>query len=226
VENSFYSLDVCESISDLSESSVELLRNQSSPFLNYDWFHAFSSHVSHSLGKPKWLILSESGEVVALLPMIEEQRGIYLVLRSMTNYYSPYFDLISSPGTSRSILLEHIFGAARELFSVYDIIEFLPTTEEVLTDFSAVFGQNGWYCHKYEHTINFQETNIQDFGSYWNERPSRLQSTVKRKQKKLNGISHKYKICIIDLTDEALAEYHYTYFRSWKVTEPFPAFID
>lgn len=218
-------VSIVTSMEGLSSSAVELLKNESSPFLNYQWFSAFCSQVCPSLGEQKWLVLSENEQAIAILPMFSYTRGKYKILRSMTNYYSPYFSPISSDA-NQGVHLDSIVEKAGSLFHQYDLIEILPVTDFIKKQFTDSFVKIGWASHCYSQSKNWRELEINYFTEYWEQRPSILRSTVARKGKKLDNIEHEFKIYSEQLPDQALADYHRVYFNSWKIEEPFPTFID
>lgn len=220
-----FKLDIFDSFEELPRSSFELLTDEKSLFLDYDWFHAFSEHICHALGKPRWISLTKNGETQAVLPMVERKLKSSRVLHSMSNYYSPYFELLSSQASQKNNL-ETIAELGQNFFQQFDIVEFQPVCESLKNNLISVFGGKKWSPDAHTYTSNWRECGITDFASYWERRPSQLKATIIRKKKKLSLLNHEFKIFTSDLSDKALADYHYVYFKSWKKNEPFPAFID
>ncbi len=83
--------------------------------------------------------------------------------------------------------------------------------------------------HKvFSQTDNIYQTALSDFEKYYQQRPSKLRNTIKRRGKKL-AKAHQYETCIIsELSDFPLAFDHYKtiYQQSWKGEEHSFAFIE
>lgn len=194
------------------------------PFLNLDWFEVFSAHVAPRLGEQLWLSLLKDGKAVAILPLLACAEGGLSVLKSMGNYYSPYFDVICQEEGGEQFLRELIAQAGRELRN-YDIIRLSPLTSSAARRIRAAFSSQGYLTHSYHHTENWRLQKIAGFDHFWSSRPSQLRSTVERKGKKLKALEHKFEIYTHALSDDVVAEYGDIYLRSWKRDEPFPTFI-
>lgn len=219
------SLIVQDSFDQLSPSSIELLKSEPSPFLDYYWFRAFSKYVVHAMGQPQWLVLSNGDSTMALMPMVARKIGRCHILQSMTNYYCPYFDIIAND-ISRAELTEELIKRAKPIFDQYDRIDILPLIDEVKGRFLAAFNIDNFHCHQYRHSTNWRKLGITDFSEYWSARSSKLRATISRKYRKLLKLEHEIRIYSGDISEKALADYHRVYFKSWKTNEPHPAFID
>lgn len=171
-------------------------------------------------------MLFDDGKVLALLPMQETRKGKKRTLTSLTNYYSPHFDIICY-GTDHLEKLTKLIDLGRAFFSTYDVIAIAPLTPQATENFLKAMCKNGFYQHQYKYSTNWRQEGISGFAEYWSNVSSRLQTTVKRKSKKLAQLGgYRFSIAPTDDLESALLDYHEVYYKSWKVTEPTPSFID
>ena len=201
-----------------------LLEEQASPFLDHKWFRIFEAQVAPHIGEPRWMCLRDGPANYALLPMLERQTGNTRLLTSMSNYYSPYFDLLTEAHYKEPY--KHFVEAFSEVLKTYDVIELSPLTPKVSNGFRAAFRHLGWHCHRYPLSVNWREKDISNFQKYWANRPGQLRQAVTRKTKKVDKVPHRWVITSDTPTDTQLADYHRVYYHSWKPREPYPCFID
>lgn len=198
----------------------------SSPFAGASWFELFSRTVASGQGEIRWLILQNERSTLLLLPMLEcRDRGIR-ILKSLSNYYTPYFDCISA-SQNQPQLLAILFDQAREFLKQYDKIEICPLTPAVRDTFKVALQNGGFFTRSYIYSYNWRYLKITTFREYWSTINSRLKHTVKRKGKKI-AVEGDIEYSIVrdeNLTD-ALADYHALYSKSWKAAESHPLFID
>lgn len=217
-------LVISESFGELPESSRALLRAVHNPFMDGDWFEVFSEHVAPALGKELWLSLTSNEETLAVLPLLSAQEGRLKVLRSMSNYYSSYFDVITK-SDNVDLYLSELVKCAKSVLESHDLIDLVPLTPGAKARVLQAFSANGYITHAYHHTENWRQLDIQDFESFWASRPSRLKSTVKRKGKKLEKTGYDIQVINHDLTSDQISHYNDIYLKSWKVPEPFETFV-
>jgi hypothetical protein len=82
---------------------------------------------------------------------------------------------------------------------------------------------SGLVAAQYRNFVNFYER-TDNFEAYWNLRPSRLKSTVRRKLPQAVARHADFR-CYPDGVGEAIAAYEQVYRASWKPSEPHPRFI-
>lgn len=216
---------VFDSIDSLAPASMDLLARQPSPFQDRDWFGIFETQVAPFIGEPRWLQLQDDDLGVMLLPMLARQSGKSKQLTAMSNYYSPYFDLLAHQPKSIANYQEFIRQFQGTL-RAYDVVELSPLTTEVSEGFRQAFRQQGWHCHRYPMSVNWRESKIASFAEYWAHRPGQLREAVARRSKKLARQQCRWAINSGRPTEAQLADYHRVYYLSWKPNEPFPVFID
>lgn len=159
------------------------------------------------------------GRAELWLPMIEEAKGLF---RALSNWYSfrwsPVFRHAESDAQKSALMR----AAAQSLKSRAHAVTLSPLAEDDALPLRAAFAAEGWRVHVKQcdenHILRVQGRNFED---YWEGRPGRLRSTVKRKAK-----SGAVDIRILTHFDEAAwADYQTVYARSWKPEEGSPDFL-
>ncbi len=195
----------------------------------------------------EWLKLTRThvlgdAALVAARARDEAGRSAWLMLRDLggrrASAFASWYTLAFAPifswsplegslkvqkgGASRQRSL--IAAMARALRSRFDAISLSPLDAEdgFVDQLKAGFSESGWLAVQSVATANWiAETDGQPFSVYWEQRPSRLRNTVKRKRRQAQLDTH-----ILDRFDEqAWAAYEHVYAASWKPAEGSPAFL-
>ena len=190
---------------------------------NY-WFSAFAEHVNHNKHNFSLPLTGQAG--LAFFSSNPSQPGN--TLDSMTNYYSPIYGIAGQPIATlpcAATLQQHA-----SIFSAYDYINILPLYSNQAQAWCQSFATLGFKGFIYQHSVNWYEPDITSLAQYWQRRPSQLKNTLKRKQELMNKDGNFtvkiYSEGSAELLMQALIDYHQVYYRSWKRSEPTPAFID
>lgn len=193
-------------------------------FSRLAWFSLFEEFICNDNIKAKsFVFIKHDSQFILPLAIYENQ------LKSLTNYYSPFYRMLGSSPVTANICQQAIQSCQDELKN-YDTVDLLPLYEEDAENFKYAFESIGFKGFTYLHSINWYHENITDIDQYWSLRPSKLLNTLKRKKRKLEKMGG-YSVVMstaknaFDLNKE-LADYHHVYFDSWKKVEPYPAFID
>ena len=213
-----------------------LLAKQSSGPLNTDPHLVF-----------EWFILlaetaMPEGALLALFPLSQgkEQDSSFLPVMVLPNehgkvlalgtFYTPLFGLVNEAQVDEGAL-SHLAEQLRKSRPSFSEAQFSPldTESRGFALLAASFKNAGWLVDDYVCFGNWhQKTNPGNYAAYLSERPSRLQNTLLRAEKKL-GKSSGYKLQIVQhdnaLLGAAIDAYVQVYNQSWKVPEPFPKFI-
>lgn len=221
-------LSILPAWSDLPDSALTLLARteQDCLFCGDSWYGLFSAEVAERSFEPHWFILSRNRQAELILPMMQRRGGGKKTLRSMSNYYTPYFAPVGGQrdgGASLRTLLELAADALRP----FDSIEFFPLTEEAVRTFDQASGGLGFAVETAIQTWNWRQTGIRSFEDYWATRDSRLRNTVTRKRRKLDAEGgFTFSIAGTDDIESSLRDYQRVYGNSWKTQENYPQFID
>ncbi len=215
----------------LPSSLLELYKANEPFYQKIEWFIAFSRFVSFDDLGDRYLATTEDKHSL-LLPLQISNISLFggllkgRQLNSMTNYYSPYFELTSNGVASQLSHTEFLEQFKRYLIRV-DQIQFKPLIESEMNQFREGFKRLGLFVSSYVSSVNWYEDNIRGVNDYWEKRPNKLKNTIRRKKAKLDKMGG-YELVVHKATDlvQALADFHRVYYYSWKTNEPFPAFID
>lgn len=217
------SLAIVDAFENLEAGERGLLRAQSNPFLDEEWFRSFSRYVAPAIGEEQWLCLKDGEACTAMLPLLALSNARNQTLSSMANYYSPYFGII---GDATPDIAHCLISRASDQLAPYKQITLSPMIHEPSANLEQAFRGAGWLTHRYAFSGNWREEDIADFGKYWQRRPSRLRNSVRRKTRKLPAGASRFELITDAVSDKQLFDFHQVYRRSWKPKEPFPAFID
>ena len=198
-------------------------------FLQLAWYKIFDRYVRHSDGNTLSLYLHGDDERAGFLPLYEEKSSGCRHLYSLTNFYSPAFDLLGS-GYPAARDYEHFVRQFRRFFRNFGRADFSPLTHEQANNWKRAFSTIGFQGFVYRKSTNWFYDGITDLDSYWKTRPSRLRNTIKRKSERLRRAGG-FEVSVVHPDSRLalwnfLAHYHHVYYASWKRAEPFPAFID
>lgn len=198
-------------------------------FLRNEWFSLFDQYIRHSDGATRYLSLCNSSGIEAQLPVYEEMSGGIRELRSLTNFYSPFFQLIGD-GVLNADDHHAFVQRFKRYLTRFDRIDLVPLMERDAFYWKRAFAGLGFRGFIYSYSTNWYQDGIAGLNSYWAARPSRLLNTIKKKTDKL-ARQHGFTVGIVDPKNKLelwryLGHYHQVYFSSWKQAEPYPAFID
>lgn len=201
------------------------LSNSSSVFVSKTWFKAFADHIHHN--KNNFSVpLTENGDLAFFSSC--KNSGRTHALTSMTNYYSPIYGFADQ--YLETIPSVKILKEQERIFTPYDSIDILPLYSSQAQAWAAAFKTLGFKSFIYQHSVNWFQPDITSVADYWQQRPSQLKNTLKRKQelmKKDKSFSIRiYSEGSTEVFMQALIDYHTVYFHSWKQLEPTPSFID
>ncbi len=214
-----------------SVKALQLFSEHNSLFVQPEWFYLFERSIGGA-GEPRWFIHQpDSAQDALCFPALALPVGRLggKQLQSMSNYYSPYFDLMACKPYSEQQLLQ-LFSSFQADFASYDTINIVPCQSDKAALWSKALKHIGFHSHIYQHSMNWYHPDIQDIEDFWAKRPSRLRHTLQRKKEKMQK-SGQYR-CHIFTTGcrqeliRLLIDYHHCYRNSWKNIEPNPGFID
>ena len=193
--------------------------------LSLPWLEATKNFMLESTDKLIVHCLFNAKQVLIIaLPLVYEKNGRRI--KSLSSFYSAiaeplYFTQQNMKGNEQALM--QLFG-----FIEQDFIDNKVSWQSMqLGSFdqdsaveNAIVGH--FPAHKiFSQTDNIYQTALNDFEQYYQQRPSQLRNTIKRRSKKL-AKEHQYDISIITkLTDFSLAFEHYKsiYQQSWKGEE-------
>ncbi len=199
---------------------------EDSPYSALGWWEDFTVHICGT-NTQFWLCLYENDKAICVLPLMENFTGGAKALQGISNFYTAYFKPLSDGPSPREEDLVELFSRSEQFLQQYDTLDLFPLTPDVMETLKHSLERAGYFCYPYRYSVNWRQTDIEDFQQYWSTRPRRLRQTIMRKRKRVdNNKAFRFDLFVSRDTDKALADYHKVYFESWKVVEPFPRFID
>lgn len=186
---------------------------------SWGWFKALADTTLEDEERALVLgLFSAEGEPLAALPIATSPSG---VIRALSAPYTTIFAPAIFEAELAKCLGLHLGRATRSFLDIGP----LPN-DSITSALIEGLRASGLQVARYFHFPNRFES-VVDFGSYWNERPSRLRHTLKRKYSRAArtyNLGFTYANAKDQLRSAALA-YADVYEQSWKVPEPHPLFI-
>ena len=186
---------------------------QKNLFDRIDWYRLLLQHCD--LGGSPFIVRARDPDGAAWLFLIRSGRHA----KALANWYS-----LEAGPVSHGIVKPALFEAlARRLRAVnIGSVALYPVTADRLALLSAPFRAAGWIVHSPARTANWSiDLPKTGWDAYLSARPSRLRSTLSRKQR-----SSAPEIQIIsDFQDNSWDIYEEIYAESWKPREGSPSFL-
>jgi hypothetical protein len=223
---------VYQSFKDLPES-VLVANNyptQQNYLLSNNWFqNLFDTVLSQELDL-RIYVATENNEDVAGILFCGVARNTKKLV-SLTNFYSlEYAPIVFSPEKDSCTVIDSIIEHIVNEKPRWDIIalRLLRPESKEYACITESLKKSGFFINSYFQYENWiYQLKGLDFSTYYDERPSQLLNTIKRKTNKLKKLSEiEIKIFTED-NDELLAgisDYVTVYNNSWKKSEPYADF--
>lgn len=165
--------------------------------------------------RPEWFALLERGGARAVIasageganqvvfPLHQAKDGF----DSLTNWFSFTWRPLGACAAARSAI-------ARDLRSKTGLVRMAPLAADVADELQSTFRQAGWLVFREQCDENHVlAVGGRSFAEYWEQRPGKMRTTLKRKAKKVDVeiLAH--------FDEDAWAEYRAIYQQSWKPEE-------
>lgn len=193
------------------EDAGALLRGESSAEARFGWFHAVARTTLKAGEKAAVAVLSENAAIVLAI----SDEGA----RALTAPYTTRFAPAAEDTEAAYALGLQAGGFANAVLR----LEALDPDEPLTAAFLAGLERSGLVTVRYDHFANWHES-INGFFPYWEKRPSRLKSTVRRKSAAAEKAGVRYRLIRTDLA-AAMQAYEEIRAASWKDAEPHPEFL-
>ena len=218
---------VCYTDWDRLPDSAESLFSRAaheSVFFSRPWFEILIRHASADRERLVLACVVEHGQVLALLPLEMRSGGHGYAL---THLYSSLYTLLLAESGTREVMECLARGLSGMPFSSLRL-EPIAGDDPNLHGFQQVTESLGIACHRTFRFHNWlHRTRGQSFDEYMAARPARVRSSIARKERKL-AREHGYTIRLATGSglQQAMADYHAVYSRSWKANELYGDFIE
>lgn len=170
-------------------------------------------------------VLRQGGQVKAVLPTLRHARRLGLEVASLSNFYAALYAPALAEGVDAQTLLPLLQGLRRERLAVYRFAPMDPGSRafQVLRDAMAMAGLS---THAYFTFGNWYQPVSQAWPDYLQARSGQIRSALKRQGKKFAAQGGRLEIVQGGpALRPAIAAYQQVYARSWKLPEPYPAFM-
>jgi CelD/BcsL family acetyltransferase involved in cellulose biosynthesis len=212
------------SIAALPFGGQALLDHAAGLFAGRAWWDAVVAHAIPPLATPSFVAIRRGGQVTALVPMLRTGGRMTGLTTPYTCEYAPLF----AAGLDRPARIAAMaaFGAFCRPAGIVRL-DALPAEWPYLGELRAGARQAGLLVLRFDHFGNWHEdvANL-DWSAYLLGRPGALRETIRRRLRRAEQRSD----ARFDLftrpeqMEQAVAAFESVYRRSWKDTEPFPAF--
>ena len=202
-------------------------------FASASWYENYLLHIPEVDQIVSFIALSSEGSRL-VMPVIHKRnsaRGFkYVSVEGLANYYSPYFEPMHDASESAVIpLMEEAFSTLLHSGTHWDLLKFSPLYKGGLVHMALVRvlqnAKASWqefFCFN-----NWYQGITGSYGEYLKERPGRLRSTIKRRQRRLERTAGS-RVEIItggERLEAGIQAYLEVYGRSWKDPESHRGFI-
>ncbi|NMP33050.1 GNAT family N-acetyltransferase [Thalassotalea sp. M1531] len=190
-----------------------------------EWYEAFYRYVCFGDKSVRILhTLEQSYLPVQIINSPKKTCFLNRKLVGLSNFYTPFFQMVSNNEADNYAAC---FNHFQRFLHQFAQIEFTPMISSELDKCREALEKIGFFVASHQCSVNWYEDNIKSVDDYWAKRPSKLKNTIRRKREKLVKAGEFHTVIHHgDNLVKALLDFHLVYFKSWKVNEPFPAFID
>ncbi|MEO1044779.1 MAG: GNAT family N-acetyltransferase [Pseudomonadota bacterium] len=210
----------------VQEQAREELSRSALPslFQRLEWFEALHAHCLPRQQPAIFRAASNDPEHPSFAWLFLMQTALPWRLQGLANWYSftcgPIFGGDYDEVTRMSLLRSIARIARRKAHRIS--LHQIPDDNSEATLLRRAFRQEGWITSHAPCDVNhYLQLGDRSFDDYWQGRPGRMRSTVRRKAR-----SHEISVRIDTMvTPENWSDYESVYNRSWKPGEGSPAFI-
>lgn len=203
-------------------SLFEHCRNESM-FFSREWFEALYATTFKDGQSLLLASVVDKGDVLALLPLIEEDEH----RESFSHRYTALYSLLLAEDKQAEVLDCLAKGLNQHPIHSLELSPVADDDSNILSLKTALI-TSGYEYHQHFFFYNWiHRTQRQSFDEYMTGRPAQLRNTIARKQRKLER-EHKYNIRMFkgNEVQQGLIDYHAAYSASWKANEQFAALLD
>jgi len=199
-------------------------------FLSLDWFEClFETALTGSLAPRIYVVADQAGAPIAALVCGVPADARRLV--SLSNFYTIEFGVIEfRPGPDIDAAVGQIvacIAGERPRWTGVDLccMRSGPASTMAIAHALAAAGFDSQTSVQYENW--YLQTQGRTFDAYFSSRSKKLKKTIPymvRKITRTDTLEHRIHLDTGPALEQAIREYVSVYDRSWKVSEPFPAF--
>jgi ribosomal protein S18 acetylase RimI-like enzyme len=202
-------------LDNLPDDLILVLNQHANFFTSFSWYQLFINTVNPN----NYAFLADEEHEI-ILPVKFDNSGFYRTLMSLSNFYSPIYDIPSAQKCA-------IF--VKKLQQPWDILKLQPVNQNDATETVTQLKKLGIPAISFFCFGNwYLEVNGRSYQTYFAGLSSRVKNTVTRKTKQFLAMPNT-KLVIFSSENEALetaiSSYNNVYKASWKHEESHPDFI-
>jgi CelD/BcsL family acetyltransferase involved in cellulose biosynthesis len=195
------------------------------PFARPVWTELFLAEVA----RDDWTI-ALAGTPAAGLTFLYREPGAPRRLQALTNYYASQYSALLGAASDRAAMALRLADELTALRPPAATVTLAPLADDAdATALQAAFSAGGWYARRYFCFGNwYLPCGGLSFEQYMQGRSSQLHNTWSRKAKKFQKGTDGARLELITAPADVargMDAWEQVYARSWKVPEPYPAFI-
>ncbi|KQZ26004.1 GNAT family N-acetyltransferase [Duganella sp. Root1480D1] len=227
--NGRYTVDAIGSVEALPDDARACIEQagQGSSDAGCDWYRNLIETVMDCDDVVRFYVLRRDGLVQAVLPLHAVQHSGGWQLHALSNFYTSLYQPAFNPCLKAADLLVLLAAVQRDFpgASHLTMKPMDPSSHayQVLLD---ALRKLGWLPFEYFSFGNWFLTTDSNWPAYLAARPGAVRSTLKRMGRKFSQAGGTLEIVTGGARlPEAIAAYEAVYAHSWKVPEPYPAFL-
>ena len=217
-------------VRDLPADALALLAEAESQHVEFgaDWYANLIDTVQAQAPRSAEVrlhVLRQDGQVKAVLPTVRHARRLGPEVASLSNFYSALYAPALADGVDAPALLPLLRSLRRERVAAYRFAPMDPQSRpfQLLREAMRLAGLS---THAYFAFGNWYLPVHQSWPAYLQARSGQIRSALKRQGKKFAAEGGRLEIVHGGpALMPALAAYESVYARSWKLPEPYPAFM-
>ncbi|WP_275098469.1 GNAT family N-acetyltransferase [Sedimenticola hydrogenitrophicus] len=198
----------------------------------YIWYQVLLKYIKskNDIGMVA-VLLNDVNDLALVLPVIFRKKFLFNQIVPIANYYTSLFEILelddspSGPTSYRTLLSNLLANRAWDQMTLgpmdkggKSFSRIIEACEQLGIPYTTYY----WFDN---YTLDLSSV---DYENYYNQLPSRLRNTIKRKSRKLEASFDGYDFKMIngrENIDEAIRNFETVYDRSWKKKEGNPEFI-
>lgn len=169
---------------------------------SYNWFHNWGSSFLED--KPIHVVtVEDNDQLVSVMPLYKEKipylKTKITALKSMTNWHSHRFDLLSQ-NDSEEIFCKTVSAAFNESKTPLIVLNFVPSDSYVFKNLEKACKEMKWNFVTSLHSENFQVKEANNYSEYFEQLDGKFKRNMRALEKKAHSLGE---LTLKKLTDES-----------------------
>lgn len=215
-------------LSDVPDEIILSINKQEGFFTSFRWYGLFiDTIISVESDQYKFLVIEDDHSLDNIvLPVKIDNSLSCRILMSLTNYYSPIYNIVKKTGSDSST--KQLWTYLKNMVIPWDVLKLQPMDKNHVVDTVIELKKAGIPAIPFFCFGNwYLEVNGRSYDDYFSGLSSRVKNTLIRKTKRFLAMQNAKLVIVSDENnlDAAILEYNRVYKASWKTEETYPDFI-